>query len=170
MGNCLLFIDTLPIAFNIDVKGFKQREISTPNNEIIIKGPQEAFVENIRTNTSLLRRMINNENLIIENIKVGSLSKTNCAICYIQNIANTDLVAEVKFRINNIKIDSLISSGQLENLIKNNMNSLYPEVLATERPDRTCNFILGRTCCHFNKWCTIRINSSSSYVRFSIFY
>ena len=69
-GNCALFVDTINVAFNIDVKGFKQRSVDTPSNEIVIKGPQEGFVENIRTNTSLLRRIINNENLIIENIEV----------------------------------------------------------------------------------------------------
>jgi len=56
-GNCALFIDTLTFAFDIEVKGFKQRSVDSPNNEIIIKGPQEAFVENLRTNTSLLRRI-----------------------------------------------------------------------------------------------------------------
>lgn len=75
-GNCLLFIDTLNVAFDIDVKGFKQRGVEAPQNEIIIQGPHEAFTENIRTNTSLLRRIINNENLIIENIEIGKISKT----------------------------------------------------------------------------------------------
>lgn len=109
-GNCALFIDTLNIAFDIDVKGFKQRSIETANNEVVIRGPQEAFVENIRTNTSLVRRIVNSENLVIENIAVGKISKTNCAICYLANIANNDLVAEVKYRINNLGIDSLLSS------------------------------------------------------------
>ena len=97
------------IAFDIEVKGFKQRSVDSPNNEIIIKGPQEAFVENIRTNTSLIRRIINNENLIIENVEVGKLTKTRCAVCYIQDITNSDLVNEVKFRLNNLEIDSLLS-------------------------------------------------------------
>lgn len=109
-GNCALFVDTLNIAFNIEAKGFKQRNIDAPNNEVVIKGSQEAFVENLRTNTSILRRIINNENLIIENIDVGKITKTKCGICYMQNITNSDLVAEVKFRINNLGIDSLTSS------------------------------------------------------------
>ena len=112
-GNCALFIDTLNIAFDIEVKGFKQRSIDAPNNEVVIKGSQEAFVENIRTNTSILRRIINNENLIIENIDVGKITKTKCGICYIKNITNSDLVAEVKYRINNLGIDSLISSRRI---------------------------------------------------------
>ena len=122
-GDCVLFVDTLPFCFDIEVKGFKQRSVDTPNNEIVIKGPQEAFVENIRTNTSLLRRIVNNENLVIESIKVGKVTKTNCAVCYVQNIANSDLISEVKFRLNNLKIDSLLSSGELEQLITDN-NSL----------------------------------------------
>ena len=143
MGNCLLFVDTLPIAFNIDVKGFKQREVSTSNNEIIIQGPQEAFVENIRTNTSLLRRSVNNENLIIENLSVGKLSKTKCTVCYMKNIANSDLVAEVKYRMNNLEIDSLLSSGELVQLIEENQKSSAPQVLLTERPDKATKYLYG---------------------------
>ena len=108
-GNCALFVDTLNFAFDIEVKGFKQRSIGTPNTEVVIKGPQEAFVENLRTNTSLLRRIINNEDLVIENIDIGNITKTKCAVCYIKNITNDDLVAEVKYRLNNLKIDSLLS-------------------------------------------------------------
>ena len=135
-GNCALFIDTLDIGFDIDVKGFKQRSISTPTNELVIKGSQEAFVENIRTNTSLLRRTINNENLIIENIDVGNLSKTKCGVCYLKDIANSSLVAEVKYRLNNLEIDSLISSGQLEQLIEKSNSFGIPQILSTERPDK----------------------------------
>ncbi len=140
-GNCALFIDTLNIAFDIDVKGFRQRSIDTPNNEVVIKGPQEAFVENIRTNTSLIRRIVNNENLVIENIKVGKISKTQCAVCYLSNIANDDLVAEVKYRINNLEIDSLLSSGQLEQLIEETNKFSIPQILSTERPDNATQHI-----------------------------
>lgn len=109
-GNCALFVDTLDIAFDIEVKGFKSRGISSPNNEIVIRGPQEAFTEVIRTNTSLIRRIVNNEDLVIENLEIGTLSKTKCAVCYMKSIANDELVAEVKNRLHNINIDYLTSS------------------------------------------------------------
>lgn len=141
-GNCALFVDTLNIAFDIDIKGFKQRSISQPENEIVIKGPHEAFVENIRTNTSLLRRFSNNENLVIESLSVGKLTKTKCAVCYMQNIANGDLVAEVKYRINNLDIDSLLSSGQLEQLISDNNSLGLPKSISTERPDNAVQHLL----------------------------
>lgn len=141
MGDCGLFIDTLPVAFVIDVKGFASRNISEPKNEIVVRGSQESFVENLRTNTSMLRRLICNENLIIENSSVGKVSKTKVAICYIKDIANDDLVAEVKYRINNLNVDNIISSGQLEQLIQDN-NSMFPQLIASERPDKSANHLL----------------------------
>lgn len=145
MGNCVLFVDTIAIAFNLDVKGFKQRSVSTPNNEIIIKGPQEAFVESIRVNTSMLRRATNTENLVIENVSIGKISKTPCAICYLKNIANSDLVAEVRYRLNNLDVDSLLSTGQLEQLICENNKYNIPQVISSERPDKAAkNLYAGR--------------------------
>lgn len=141
-GNCALFIDNINFAFDIEVKGFKQRSVDSPNNEIIIKGPQEAFVENIRINTSLLRRIANNENLIIENIEIGKITKTKCAVCYMKSITNSDLIAEIKYRLNNIEIDSLLSSGQLEQLIINDNLLGIPEIISTERPDKSSKYLL----------------------------
>lgn len=142
MGDCLLFIDTLDVAFGIDVKKFEQRSISVPENESVIKGPQQGYVENLRTNTSLLRRIINNENLVIENIAVGKISQTRCGVCYMQNIANGDLVSEVKYRLNNLDIDSLISTGELEQLIEDDEGFGIPHVLSTERPDKCAKYLL----------------------------
>lgn len=140
-GDCALFIDTIDIAFDIEVKGFEKRSLDNPNNEVVVRGSQVGFTENLRTNTSLLRRYVNNENLIIESVNVGKLSKTPCAICYLKNVANTDLIAEVRYRINNLSIDYLISSGQLEQLIQDDSDSSLPQVVATERPDRTANML-----------------------------
>ena len=141
-GNCALFVDTINTAFSIEVKGFKDRSVSEPNNEIVVHGAQEAFVETIRTNTSLLRRIINNENLIIESTTVGTITRTKVAICYMSNIANDELVAEVKYRINNLEIDSLVSSGELDQLIQDNASIASPQIISTERPDKAANHLL----------------------------
>ena len=141
-GNCALFVDTLSVCFDIDVKGFKQRSISQPENEIVIKGPHEAFVENLRTNTSLLRRFTNNENLTIENVKVGKITKTNCAVCYIKDITNDNLVAEAKYRLNNLEIDSLLSAGELEQLLTDTNVLGIPKILVSERPDNAVKALL----------------------------
>lgn len=141
-GFCVLFVENLSVALCIETKGFKGRSVTEPVTESVVKGAHEGFVENIRTNTSMLRKIINNEALVIEESEVGAISKTKVDICYLKNIANDDLVAEVKYRINNLKIDYLISSGQLEQFIKDTSNTAFPQTISTERPDRTCNYIL----------------------------
>ena len=147
MGNCVLFIDSLDTAFDLDVKGFKQREITNPSNEIVVRGSQESFVENLRTNTTIIRRLINSENLILENLTIGKLTKTQVVVGYISGITNPKLVSEVKKRINNLNIDYLTSSGQLEQLIQDSPNNIFPQTIATERPDKTVNYLLdGRVC------------------------
>lgn len=87
LGVTALFVDTIDTVFLIDAKGYEKRSISAPENEIIIRGSQEGFIENLRTNTSLLRRLINNENLVIEDMNVRNnyeyknrsmLSKKHC--------------------------------------------------------------------------------------------
>ena len=141
-GFTALFIDTLDACFLIEAKGFDSRSVEKPTNEVVIRGSQEGFVENIRTNTSMLRRLINNENLIIEQLSVGQISKTDISICYMKNITNDDLVNEVRYRINNLKIDSLLNSDTLDRLIQDNTSALFPELLATERPDRASTSLL----------------------------
>ena len=142
-GFAVLFVDTINVAICMETKDFKARTISTPQAESVVRGPQASFIENLRTNTAQIRKIINNENLIIENLNVGNLTKTNVSICYMKNITNDNLVSEVKFRLNNIKLDSLTSSGELENLIKDNIQNIYPESIATERPDKTSKLILA---------------------------
>ncbi len=142
-GNCALFVDTLDLVFDIELKGFNQRSISKPDNEAVIKGPHEAFLENIRSNTVLMRRIINNENLVIENIEIGKITKTKCGLFYLSNITSDDLVAEVKYRLNNLSIDSLLSAGQLEQLISDNTHLSLPQILSTERPDKAANYLLN---------------------------
>lgn len=142
-GFCALLVDTISTVFCVETKGFEGRSVSEPITENIVRGSQEAFVENIRTNTSMLRKIVNNENLIIEEVEIGKISRTKVAVCYIETIANADLVAEAKYRVNNLNIDFLLSSGQLEQFIKDNPKNLFPQSIATERPDRVCTYLLS---------------------------
>lgn len=141
-GFTCLLVDTLDQAFCVEAKGYKTRSITKPENEVVVRGSQEAFVENIRTNTSMIRRIINNENLVIEQLSLGKVTKTTVSFCYMKNIANEDLVNEVRFRLSNIDIDSIINSGTIEQLIQDNSSILFPQTFATERCDRACNNIL----------------------------
>ena len=110
---------------------------------MVIKGPHEAFVENIRTNTSLIRRIVNNENLIVENLEVGKITKTKCAVCYMKILLILDLINEVKYRLNNLSVDSLLSAGELEQLIVDSNELGVPQILSTERPDKVTKYLLN---------------------------
>ena len=150
-GDCALFVDTINFAFDIDIKKFAQRSISEPKNEPSVRGSQEAFVENLRTNTSMIRRNINNENLIIENITIGKTNKNNCAVCYIKDIANSSLVSETKYRLNNLEVDYVLSCSELIQLIKDDPETTLPEILTTERADKACSSLLqGRVILIYN--------------------
>ena len=164
-GVSALFVDTIDAAFMIDAKGFDKRSVSPPENESIIRGSQEGFIESIRTNTSLLRRIVNSENFIIEQASVGKISHTQVAICYLKNVANEGLIKEVKHRIENIGVDYLVSSGQLEQIIEDSSFSV-PQLLSTERPDRLSSYILeGRVAILVNRY-TLWISCSSCSYRF----
>ncbi len=166
VGISALFVDTINTVFLIDAKGFDKRSVSPPDNEIIIRGSQEGFIESIRTNTSLIRRLVNNENLIIEDMSVGTISATKIGVCYLKNVANDDLVAEVKYRINNLGVDYIISSGQLEQLIEDTPYSL-PQLIASERPDRIASYILeGRVAILVNRY-SLCFSCPSCFDRFS---
>ena len=159
-GFCALFVDCLDSALCIEVKDFKGRQFDKPQNEAVIRGAHQSFVENFRINTSLIRKIINNEQLTIEENSVGKITNTKIGICYLNNIANSNLVNEVKKRINNLSVDYLLSSGNLEQLIKDKLNSIYPQSVATERPDRVCQYLLERKSCNNCRWLTFCFSCS----------
>ena len=146
-GDAALFIDTLDIVFICDAKQYEHRTVSSPLNETVIKGPQEAFVESIRANTSLLRKLLNDESLVFESISIGEKSKTTCMIGYISDIANPKLLEKVKKRLNNISIDYLFDSGQLEQLIEDHPFMSFTQIISTERPEKVASHLSeGRIC------------------------
>jgi len=144
-GNTAVYVDGLDYILICETIGFEKRGVEAPKTEIVVKGPQEAFSENLRTNITLLRRIIRNRDLVTEFFELGEKSNTTCAVVYLQGLANPLVVREVKRRLSNIKIDFVVSSGMLEELIEDNPYSLFPTILSTERPDRTAaNILEGR--------------------------
>jgi len=135
-GGCGIFIDGLDYAFAADVKSWEHRTVSSPNSETVIRGPQEAFNEQLRANTALIRKILKDKDLMVEGTTVGKRSNTPCAILYIRDIANDSLVHEVIRRVKGIKVDYIFDTGELEQLIEDNTILAAPQIIATERPDR----------------------------------
>ncbi|NMA14516.1 MAG: spore germination protein, partial [Clostridia bacterium] len=141
-GSTVIFLDGNTMGLSVETKGFQHRSIDTAKNEQVVQGPQEAFVENLRSNTSLLRRIIRNENLVTEFITVGVRNNNNAALMYLKDLANPQLVAEVKKRISAIKVDYIPEAGILEELIEDHPLSLLPQTIVTERPDRVASMLV----------------------------
>lgn len=142
-GGCALFVDGLSVCFAADVKGWEHRGIEKPNNEIIIKGPQEAFNEVLRTNCAQLRKRLKDEDLIAEDILVGKVSRTPCSIVYIKDVANESLVAEVRRRLEGISVDYMLDAGALEQLIEDSTFYPSPQMISTERPDYVAELLVS---------------------------
>lgn len=138
-GSTVIFIDGCGICLLAETKGFQSRKVEAARTEQVIQGPQEGFVENLRYNTSLIRKILHSENLVTEFITVGAKSKTNVAIMYLTDVANAELVNEVKRRISGIQTDYLSESGMLGEFIEDYPFSLMPQILKTERPDRVAS-------------------------------
>lgn len=142
-GGCGLFVDGVAVGFASDVKGWAHRGVEKPNNEIVIKGSQEAFNEQLRTNTAHIRRRIKDENLIMESVKLGKKSQTPCDIVYIKTVANDMLVGEVRRRLKSINVDYLLDTGVLEQLIEDKTFFPSPQMISTERPDYVSEMLIN---------------------------
>lgn len=141
-GNTAVYINGLDYYLACESMGFEKRTVTEPKTEGIVRGPQEAFSENVRTNISLVRRIIKNSKLTTEFFEIGEKTNTIVAIIYLKDVVNPAIVKEVRRRLNNIETDFLVSSGMLEQLIEDNPYSLFPTILSTERPDRTASHII----------------------------
>ena len=135
-GSCAVFVDGFSKGFVLDVRDWGHRSIDKPENEQSIYGPQEAFAEMLRNNTALVRKIIKTEKLIAEGVKIGRKSQTRGVMLYISDIANPDLVNEVRRRINGINMDYVISIEEVSMMMEEETFSLTTHFLETERPDR----------------------------------
>ncbi|MGE5558703.1 MAG: spore germination protein [Bacillota bacterium] len=135
-GHAVILADGEKRFVSALAKSAVHRQVKEPISERVIKGPQEGFVEDLDINLALVRKRLRTHRLMIEETMVGSLSRTRCAILSLAGITNPRLLAEVKRRINGIKLDFLFDSGMLEQMIEDNTFFLHPQIYTIERPDR----------------------------------
>lgn len=119
----------------VNLKQVEKRAIPTPEVTYTIRGPKDCFIEDLDTNISLIRYRLKNENLRIEMLEVGERTKTRVAVVYMEDIVNNICVSEVKKRINNISIDGILESGELQAFMLNDKMNLFPQMGLIERSD-----------------------------------
>ena len=125
-GTCLL----------ADTRGYPSRAVGEPKNENVVLGSHEAFTENLRTNVTLLRRILRCESLVAQFLPSGGREGTFLALCYLDGVANRSLLEEVRKRLARIQTDAVLSIGAIEQRIEDHPNLPLPQTLKTERPDR----------------------------------
>ncbi len=134
-GDTVILIDGYREAFAVSSKGWKDRSITEPTTETVVRGPKEGFTETLRTNTALIRRKIKDPNLWVETKQIGRRTQTDVAIMYINGIADESIVKEVHTRLDRIDIDGILESAYIEELIQDEVHTPFPTVYNTERPD-----------------------------------
>lgn len=140
-GSAVLLVEGETRAYAFNVAQFEGRAVEQPDNESVVKGPNEAFSENVDSNLSLVRKRVRNENLIAEKRTVSKRSNNEVYVLYLKNLTNEQLLANVKERLHQLDTDAIQNLSILEQYIEDRKYSLFPSVLYTERPDRAATLI-----------------------------
>lgn len=134
-GAIVLFLEGQEKAIAIDIQKYPTRTPSEPPTSPVIMGPREGFVEDIKTNISLMRRRLASKDLVMKQLKIGKYSSTQVMISYINGIADPKIVKQVEKRLSEVDIDGVIDSYYLIAFLQERQNSIFRQVGMAEKPD-----------------------------------
>ncbi|CAM3805692.1 spore germination protein [Mesobacillus zeae] len=135
-GPTALVVDGVVEVILIDARTYPVRGPEEPDIERVVRGARDGFVETIVFNTALTRRRVRDRTLRMEYMQVGRRSKTDIVVCYIEDIANPDMVAKTKDSLSKIDTDGLpMAEKTIEEYISGRHWNPFPVVRYTERPD-----------------------------------
>lgn len=135
-GPLALLVDGMNKAVILDLRTYPTRSVEEPDLERVSRGARDGLTETLVLNAALLRRRLRDPALRIERVAVGKRSKTDVAICYIKDIAHSDLVGRVRAHIKQVQVDALPMGGKnLEEFILGTKLNPLPTTRYTERAD-----------------------------------
>lgn len=136
-GVTCLFVEGYEACIAIDCRTYPARSVDEPDKDKSLRGSRDGFVETIVFNTALMRRRIRDPHLIMEMTEVGDSSRTDVAICFMEDRVDKELLDTVRKRIKNISTDALRMNQQslAECLFKRKWYNPFPKFKFTERPD-----------------------------------
>ena len=142
-GIFALIIEDFTEVILLDTRTYPQRSTSEPDNDKVLRGSRDGFVETLINNTALIRRRIRDTNLTVKAYSVGTQSHTDIAVIYMENKVDKKLLANLDKRLKAIDVPSLTMNQQslVEALYKNLWYNPFPKVKHTERPDTTASAI-----------------------------
>ena len=138
-GFAVLMADGAAELYAVGVQGYSFRGVSEPESEVVQRGSREGFTEPLRVNMSMIRRRMKTPDLKFEQMTVGSDSKTQLMLCYLQSQVSPDLLGKLKNRLNACDLETVLASGYLSDYLEDNgSGSLFSGVGISERPDTVC--------------------------------
>lgn len=144
-GFAVLLIHGAAEALVYGVQGYDKRSVSEPSGESNVMGAEDGFAETVRMNMSLVRRRMKTPFLKMELFPIGDKSQTDICLCYMYDRVPRKLVSEIRNRIQNTKLESILSTGYLQPFLENRRGCLFDTVSTTQRPDvLTSKLLEGR--------------------------
>lgn len=143
-GVTCLFIDGYQACLAIDCRTYPARSVDEPDKDKSLRGSRDGFVETIVFNTALMRRRIRDRHLVMKMLEVGESSRTDVALCYMDDRVDQELLKNLNYRIRDIKVNDLRMNQQslAECLFKRKWYNPFPKFKFTERPDTAAACLL----------------------------
>ena len=137
-GMSVLLIDGCPAGAVLSTQEMPQRSVSTPETEGNIRGSQEGFTEQLRTNIALLRRQFRTGTLAAEIHTAATRAKTEYCICYDKALADPETICALREKLEQITLPVLLDSAYFASFLKQDKLNLFPAAAYTERPATAC--------------------------------
>lgn len=143
-GISALVVEGFDKAILLDTRTYPQRSTGEPDNDKVLRGSHDGFVETMILNTALIRRRIRDTDLTVQSFKIGTKSQTDVAVLYMESKVDKKLLKNLTERLNAIDVPSLTMNQQslVEALYKYKWYNPFPKVKHTERPDTAASAVL----------------------------
>lgn len=141
-GDAVLLTEGKQEATLFGIKGYPKRAITESTLERTTRGTRVAFVEELDTNLSLLRRDLPDERLHLQELQLGTRSHSRIVLAYMTDLVRPELIETIRQRLSSYEIDAVQSAGHVEQLLESHPYSPFPQTLGTESPSRVSAAIL----------------------------
>ena len=138
-GFGVLLIDGVDCGVTLALQGFSFRSVAEPSAEVNLRGSREGFTEPLRINMSMIRRRIKSPALRFELLTLGSCSKTDAFLVYLDGAVSPALLGRVRADLAGADLDLVLDTGYLQPFLdRQHPLSFFSGVGTTERPDTAC--------------------------------
>lgn len=143
-GATCLFIDGYEACIVIDCRTYPARSVGEPEKDKSLRGSRDGFVETIVFNTALIRRRIRDPHLIMKMLEIGSSSRSDVSVCYMEDRVDPGLLNSLIRKLQAIHADDLRMNQQslAEELFRRKWFNPFPKFKFTERPDTAAACLL----------------------------